>query len=150
MVKGKFGKTLKSLKILSKWLPTKFSFTFHVFINSYICFNKSYLGSNLVYLSKKQGKTSLKLSRKAKFSTFLQLACSNFRLKVYNFQRQSITIYLNLALVFMWHSTLLQKFNFCFGERFASINKIFILAGRLGIRLSFYEVWTLSWYLPIP
>ena len=31
-----------------------------------------------------------------------------------------------------------------FQEFFASINNIFILAGRLGIRLLFYEVCTLS------
>ena len=31
-----------------------------------------------------------------------------------------------------------------FQEFFASINNIFILAGTLGTRLSFYEVWTLS------
>ena len=45
---------------------------------------------------------------------------------------QSFTQYLR-------NSTIREKFNFCFQEFFASINKIFILAGGLGTRLSFYE-----------
>ena len=40
----------------------------------------------------------------------------------------------------MLNSKLQEKFNFLFQEFFASINKISILAGRLGTRLSFYEV----------
>ena len=48
------------------------------------------------------------------------------------FQCQSFTKYLRLTLVFMWNSAL-QEF-------FASINNVFILAGRLGTRLSYYEV----------
>ena len=49
------------------------------------------------------------------------------------FQRQSFIIYLRLTLVFMRHSELREKFNF--QESFASINKIFILAETLHIRL---------------
>ena len=33
-----------------------------------------------------------------------------------------------------------EKFNFCFEEFFAITDKIFISVGRLGPRLSFYEV----------
>ena len=44
------------------------------------------------------------------------------------------------TLVFMWNSWLREKFNFCAARVFASINKIFILSGRLASRLSFYEV----------
>ena len=41
----------------------------------------------------------------------------------------------------MWNSALLEKFDYpVFEEFFASINKIFILAGRLGTRLLFYEI----------
>ena len=40
---------------------------------------------------------------------------------------------------FISNSALREKFNLFFQEFFASINKIFILAGRLGTRLSFYE-----------
>ena len=36
-----------------------------------------------------------------------------------------------------------------FQQFFTIIGKIFILAGRLGTRLPFYEVYTLSWYLLI-
>ena len=53
---------------------------------------------------------------------------------------QSFTKYLRLTLVFMWNSWLREKFNFCAARVFASINKIFILSGRLASRLSFYEV----------
>ena len=42
---------------------------------------------------------------------------------------QSFTKDLKRALVFMWNSALRQKFNFSFSRAFASINKIFILAG---------------------
>ena len=40
----------------------------------------------------------------------------------------------------MWNSTQLEKFDFIFEDFSASINKTLILAGRLGTRLSFYEV----------
>ena len=36
-----------------------------------------------------------------------------------------------------------------FQEFFASVNKTFILAGRLSTWLSFYEIYTLSWYFLI-
>ena len=49
---------------------------------------------------------------------------------------QSVTKYLSLTLIFMWNKALQGKFN-CY---FSSINQISILAGRLGTRLSFYEV----------
>ena len=50
---------------------------------------------------------------------------------------QSFTKYFRLTLVFLRNSALREKFNFYF---FDSINKIFILAGRLGTRLLFYGV----------
>ena len=40
----------------------------------------------------------------------------------------------------MWNSALREKFYFVFQEFSASINKTFILAGRLDTKLSFYEV----------
>ena len=60
------------------------------------------------------------------------------------FQRQSVTKYLRLTLVFMKNSTLREKFNCFFPEYFASTGKIFLLPGGLESRLSFSEVWTLS------
>ena len=42
------------------------------------------------------------------------------------------------------NSGLREKFNFVFSRVFASINKIFILAGGLGTRLLFYKVLRLS------
>ena len=42
----------------------------------------------------------------------------------------------------MWNSLLRQKFNICFSRVFASIDKIFILAGISG--LSFHEVYSFS------
>ena len=62
---------------------------------------------------------------------------------------QSFTKYMRLNLVFMWNSALREKFDFLFSRVFGSINKTFILAGRLGTRLLFYEIWTLSWYFLI-
>ena len=56
------------------------------------------------------------------------------------FQRETVTKRLKLTLVFMRSSTLQEKFNSVFQELFASINKFFNLVGRLGTRLSFYEV----------
>ena len=53
------------------------------------------------------------------------------------FQRQSFTKYLRLTLAFMRNSALREKF---LRKFFDSINKIFILAGKLGTRLLFYEV----------
>ena len=48
---------------------------------------------------------------------------------------QPFTKFLRLTLLSMWNSALREKFNFCF-----SSVKIFILAGGLGTRLSFYGV----------
>ena len=53
---------------------------------------------------------------------------------------QLFTGYLGLILVFTRISALREGFDFGFTRAFASINKIFILAGRLGTRLLFYEV----------
>ena len=53
---------------------------------------------------------------------------------------QSFARYLGLTLVFVLNSALQEKFNFCFSRVFASIDKIFSLAGKLGTRISFYEV----------
>ena len=47
---------------------------------------------------------------------------------------------MRLTLVLMWNSTQREKC-FFFQEFSSSINKTFILAGRLGTRLSFYEVY---------
>ena len=59
-------------------------------------------------------------------------------------QPQSFTKCLILTLLIMWNSVLRQKFNICFSRAFASIDKIFILAGRVGTRLSFHEVYLFS------
>ena len=73
----------------------------------------------------------------------LQLACY-FLLTIF-------TIYLRLTLVFMWSRALRKKFNFSFSrvDNFDRINKMFILTGRLGTRLSLYKVYMLSWYFLI-
>ena len=57
-----------------------------------------------------------------------------------SFQRQSFTKYLRLTLVFMWNREQWKSLISIFEEFFTSFNKIFILAGRLHTRLSFYEV----------
>ena len=51
-----------------------------------------------------------------------------------------LTKYVKLTLVFVSNKALREKFNFCFSRVFTSINKIFILAGRRGPRLSFSQV----------
>ena len=56
------------------------------------------------------------------------------------FQRQSFKKYLRLTLVYMRNSTQREMSNFVVQEFLASVNKIFILAGRLDTRLFFYEV----------
>ena len=66
-------------------------------------------------------------------------------LNLFNFH-QSLTKYLRLTLVFMWNSALRESLLSVFQEFFASINKIFILVGGLGARLSFYRVLRFSWY----
>ena len=40
----------------------------------------------------------------------------------------------------MWNSALRESLGSVFQEIFANINKSFILAGRLGTTISFYEV----------
>ena len=104
VVKGKFGETSKSLKILWNCLQnfiSLFLFWLAAPIVKNLCW---YLGSNLgwylLYLSKKCPKTNLKflqyqiltlvkrsekqLPSKANFSLFLLLTCSNFRLKLWD------------------------------------------------------------------
>ena len=61
-----------------------------------------------------------------------------------DFQRQLVTKYLRLHLVFTSYSTLREKFNCYFRTFFASINTIFIFTGILSTNLSLYEVYTLS------
>ena len=56
------------------------------------------------------------------------------------FQRQSVTKYLRLTLVFMKNSAPRETFDCYFWDFFASTSKISILAGGLGTGLSFYEV----------
>ena len=65
--------------------------------------------------------------------------CGNLEPKT-RFQRQSVTKYLRLTLVFAWNSALRDKLNFFFYSFFDRIAKIFILAGRLHTRVSSYEV----------
>ena len=57
---------------------------------------------------------------------------------------QSGTGYLRLALVFVWNARRGKGLVAIFRDFFASIGKIFILAGGLGTGLSFYGIWTLS------
>ena len=61
-------------------------------------------------------------------------------ISLYVWVLQQLTKCLRLTLVFLRNSTEQEKFSCCFQEFSASINKIFILAGRLGTRLSCYEV----------
>ena len=57
---------------------------------------------------------------------------------------QSLTGYLRLALFLCEIAHYRKSLISVFQEFFASINKVFILAGRLGTRLLFYEVLGLS------
>ena len=70
-------------------------------------------------------------------------------LVILNCELESITRYLRPTLVFMWNSVERESLISVFQEFLVSINKMFILAGRLGTRLSFYGVYTLSWYFLI-
>ena len=63
-----------------------------------------------------------------------------FKFNSFRLALQPFPKYMRLTLVSMWNSALREKFNFCFSRTFASIDKIFILAGRLGRGLSFREV----------
>ena len=86
---------------------------------------------------KRSGK---QLSSKTNLSAFLRVICSNIRLKLclrvtkivklFKFERiwgqveaikQSCTKYLRQTLVFMWNSTLREKFNFYFSVDFSYI-----------------------------
>ena len=60
------------------------------------------------------------------------------------FQRESFTKYMRLTLVFMQNSALRKSLISVFQKFFATINKIFILAGRLGTKLLFCEFLRLS------
>ena len=60
------------------------------------------------------------------------------------FQRQSVAKYLRLTLVSCEIARHGKSLIAIFRDLFASTNKIFILAGGLGTRISFYEVYTLS------
>ena len=62
---------------------------------------------------------------------------------------QSSTKYMRQTLVFMWKSTIQEKFNFHFFLSFLLVSKNFSLEGRLGTRLQLYEVLRFSWYLLI-
>ena len=53
---------------------------------------------------------------------------------------QSVAGYLGLALASVWDGALQGRFYCYFCDFFASINGIFILAGGMGARLSFYGV----------
>ena len=96
MVKRKFGKVSKSLKILCPCLSAKFSFAVYGFINSSSCSEQSYFGWNLLFLSKKcpgpksfdteigpREKMGIVVINKTIFSTFSQLSCSNFKFKLF-------------------------------------------------------------------
>ena len=93
----------------------------------------------LFYVNSEKGLRGTKIVKEVKFEG----VCGEFESKK-GFQRQSFTKYSRLTLVFLWNSALSEKLNFYFSKGFASINKIFILGGRLGTRLSFYEVKALS------
>ena len=56
------------------------------------------------------------------------------------FQRQLFTKYLRLTLVSYKTAQYAKSLTYVFQENYASIKKIFMLAGRLGTGLSFYEV----------
>ena len=53
---------------------------------------------------------------------------------------QSFSKYLRQTLDFMWNSKIQESFNIYISADFASINKIFILRGRMGTSLEFCEV----------
>ena len=53
---------------------------------------------------------------------------------------------MRLTAVLMWNSAQREMSNFCFSRVFCWFDKAFILAGGLGAGLSFFGVWTVSWY----
>ena len=57
-----------------------------------------------------------------------------------NVDVQSVAGYLGMALASVWDGALQERFYCYFCDFFASINGIFILAGGMGARLSFYGV----------
>ena len=59
---------------------------------------------------------------------------------------QQFAGYLGLTLLFMWDSALREGLLSVFQEIFASVNKIFILAGGLAAGLLFYGIFRVSWY----
>ena len=71
------------------------------------------------------------------FSTFAK--ASSFKINFCLLLLQPFTKYLRLTLVSMWNSALQESLISVFQEFFASIDNI-ISAGRMGTRLSFYEV----------
>ena len=102
-------------------------------------------------------------------STFPQLSCSNFKLKLCKkpcssqicpknkfeedwselearncFQRQSWTNFMRQTLVFMRNSAIRENFK-TFQQFSASIKKNLGLEGRLGTRLYFYQVLRFFW-----
>ena len=58
---------------------------------------------------------------------------------------QSCKKYIRKTLVFMWNSTLREKFNFCFSIVFVRIAKVLILGGTLGTSMTLDEVLRFSW-----
>ena len=112
-------------------------------LNSFNCQRQSYFGWNLLYLSKKRPRpiwTSVKrpgkwLSSKTNFSTFLQISCSNFKLKLLEWPVRSKKLFPETNI----HKNIWDKHQFSceikhyekspvsvFQEIFISIDKIFI------------------------
>ena len=69
--------------------------------------------------------------------------------KYENIKLQPITKYLRLTLVSMYIGALWEKLYFFFSRIFCKNWQIFIVAGRLDTRISFYEVYTISWHFLI-
>ena len=90
------------------------------------------LFSNLICLTlgshdvKEKGPSVSKIVKEIKFEGALGKLQSRKR-----FQRQSVTKYLRLSIVFIRKKALRERFNCYFLGRFASTNKIFILAMRI-------------------
>ena len=76
--------------------------------------------------------------------TWLKYLCSH-----QSMDPQSSTKYLRQPIVFMWNSALHEKFIFYFSVVFRWYWKNFILGGRLGSGLYFYEVLRFYWYFLI-
>ena len=106
------------------------------FLNNYpylISFDKRTYWKYFVYLEAVAQRCSVKKGILKNFAKFTEK------------HLQSCKKYIRKTLVFMWNSTLREKFNFCFSIVSVRIAKVLILGGTLGISMTLDEVLRFSW-----